>query len=216
MRSMWAAVLLGLSMVAGATEINLVAIMGNRVMVEIDGSKPKLMVPNESRNEVTLLSISNGEAVFDVAGKKQTLSMNNRSYKALASTQDASGVAGKTIALSVADGGHFFAPLTLNGVPVRGMIDTGATTLAISSSLAKTANVSFAGAATGYAQTAQGIVAARRVKINTLRFGDLLLYNVDATVIEGDFPSAPLIGMNILQRFTMQREADQLLLTQRY
>lgn len=217
MRYALASLLIFCSLTAQAVEINLVAIMGNRVMVEVDGGKPKMLAPGQSLNEVTLISLSDGAATFEVAGKKQTLTMSNRSYKATTNQAVASEAkGGKTIMLSASEGGHFFAQLTLNGTPVRGLIDTGATTLAISSRLAKAANVNFTGATSGYAQTAQGIVVTRHVKINTLRFGDLLLYNVDATVLEGDFPTSPLIGMNILQRFTMQREADRLLLTQRY
>lgn len=216
MRLIAALLMICTCLTAQAVELNLVAIMGDKVMVEVDGSKPKLLAPGQNTNEVKLISISNGTAVFDVGGKKQTLTMDNRSFKGSSERikKDAE-TSGKTLTLP-AQGGHFFAQLTVNGMPLRGLIDTGATTLAMSSVHAKMANIDYSKAPTGYAQTAQGVVPFRQVKVNVLKFGDIVLYNIDATVLEGRFPAEPLIGMNILERFTMQREADRLLLIQRY
>lgn len=201
---------------AQAVEINLVAIMGDKAMVEVDGSKPKLLAPGQSAGDAKLLSVSGHNALFEINGQKKTLSMDNRSFKNTGSgeTSSASGPA-RTIVLP-AMGGHFFAPISINGMPLKGMIDTGATILALSSTHAKMANIDMTQAQIGYAQTAQGVARFRKVKVNQLRFGDIVLYNVDATVLDGNFPSDPLIGMNILQRFTMQRDADRLTLIQRY
>lgn len=203
------------SLCAHAVDLNLVAIMGDKAMVEVDGSRPKLLAPGQSAGGAKLLSVSNGVATFDVGGQRKSLSMDNRSYRNTDGDGKAHG-GNKTMIVPIDASGHFFVQLTVNGTPVRGLIDTGATTMAISSNLAKQANIDTRYGETGYAQTAQGVVPFRKVKIDVLRFGDMLLYNVEATVLEGRFPVEPLIGMNILQRFTMQREADRLTLIQRY
>jgi aspartyl protease family protein len=201
--------LLFASLAAQAVEIKLIAIMGSKAMVEVDGAR-KLMEAGQSASGAKLLNVSADAVAFDVAGRKLTLSMDNRSIKSGPAPEG-----GKKLVMPN-DNGHFYAGLAINGLPLRGVVDTGATVLTLSSAHARAAGVDLSRATTGTAVTAQGTVATRQTTINTLRLGDIVLHNIDALVIDGQFPPIPLIGMNVLQRFTMQREADRLTLIQRY
>lgn len=201
--------LLFVSLTAQAVEINLIAIMGSKAMVEVDGAR-KLMEAGQSASGAKLLNVSADAVVFEAGGRKLTLSMDNRSIKSNISPEG-----GKKLVMPN-DNGHFYAGLAINGLPLRGVVDTGATVLTLSSNHARAAGIDLSRATTGTAVTAQGTVATRQTTINTLRLGDIVLHNIDALVIDGQFPPTPLIGMNVLQRFTMQREADRLTLIQRY
>ncbi len=201
--------LLFASLTAQAVEINLIAIMGSKAMVEVDGAR-KLMEAGQSASGAKLLNVSADAVVFEAGGRKLTLSMDNRSIKSNISPEG-----GKKLVMPN-DNGHFYAGLAINGLPLRGVVDTGATVLTLSSNHARAAGIDLSRATTGTAVTAQGTVATRQTTINTLRLGDIVLHNIDALVIDGQFPPTPLIGMNVLQRFTMQREADRLTLIQRY
>ena len=201
--------LLFASLTAQAVEINLIAIMGSKAMVEVDGAR-KLMEAGQSASGAKLLNVSADAVVFEAGGRKLTLSMDNRSIKSNISPEG-----GKKLVMPN-DNGHFYAGLAINGLPLRGVVDTGATVLTLSSTHARAAGIDLSRATAGTAVTAQGTVATRQTTINTLRLGDIVLHNIDALVIDGQFPPTPLIGMNVLQRFTMQREADRLTLIQRY
>ena len=201
--------LLFASLTAQAVEINLIAIMGSKAMVEVDGAR-KLMEAGQSASGAKLLNVSADAVVFEAGGRKLTLSMDNRSIKSNISPEG-----GKKLVMPN-DNGHFYAGLAINGLPLRGVVDTGATVLTLSSNHARAAGIDLSRATTGTAVTAQGTVATRQTTINTLRLGDIVLHNIDALVIDGQFPPTPLIGMNVLQRFTMQRDADRLTLIQRY
>ena len=215
MRLTLSTLLLLTSLCAHATELSLVAIMGDKAMVEIDGSKPKLLASGQSANGVKLVSIANGTAIFDVSGQKKTLSMDNRVFKS-SGTTSAEAPAGKTIVLFAEGGGHFYANITINGMPFRGLIDTGATTLAMSGVNARQASIDVKKGTPGYARTAAGIAPFYNVVINEIKFAGIPLYNINAGVSDGDSPQVPLIGMNILSRFVMERDGDKLILTRRY
>ncbi|MBS1155783.1 MAG: aspartyl protease [Proteobacteria bacterium] len=216
MRLTLAALLMLTSLAANAVELNLVAIMGDKAMVEIDGSKPKLLAAGQSANGAKLVSVAGGTAVFDVGGQKKTLSMDSRSFKSSGAPAAGEEGNGKQIILFAEGGGHFYANITINGMPFRGLIDTGATTLAISGVNAKQASIDPKQGTPGYVRTAAGVVPFYKVVVNEVKFAGIPLYNVETGVSGDGSPHVPLIGMNILGRFVMERDGDKLILTKRY
>jgi aspartyl protease family protein len=63
--------------------------------------------------------------------------------------------------------------------------------------------------------TANGMAPAYRVRLDTVRVGDLELNQVDALVQEQGLPIA-LLGMSFLNRIEMRRSGDQMTLVRRY
>ena len=64
--------------------------------------------------------------------------------------------------------------------------------------------------------TANGTTAAYRIKLDTVRVGDVSVNNVDAVVMEGASLSAALLGMSFLNRMDMKREGGTMTLIKRY
>ena len=64
-------------------------------------------------------------------------------------------------------------------------------------------------------QTANGTATAYRVKLDTVRLGDITLNNVDALVHDQDMPWV-LLGMSFLNRVEMRREGSNLTLIKRF
>ena len=54
-----------------------------------------------------------------------------------------------------------------------------------------------------------------RVKLDTVRVGEIVLNNVDAMVHQNDLPIA-LLGMSFLNRMEMQRNGETMTLKKRY
>lgn len=97
--------------------------------------------------------------------------------------------------------GHFNLRAELNGTPVEFVVDTGASSLALSERDAKRIGIDpetlpFA----GWAQTANGRVQISTVTLDSVEIGDIRDDNVPATVIRGDLDTS-LMGMDYLRRF---------------
>jgi len=65
-------------------------------------------------------------------------------------------------------------------------------------------------------ETANGIAPAYRIKLDTVRVGDVTVNNVDAVVMEGNSPAIGLLGMSFLNRMDIRREGEIMTLTKRY
>jgi aspartyl protease family protein len=63
--------------------------------------------------------------------------------------------------------------------------------------------------------TANGVIPAWRVKLATVRVGDVLVYDVDSVVTSGSMPYV-LLGNSFLSRFQMTRTNDQMVLQKRF
>ena len=106
--------------------------------------------------------------------------------------------------------GSYSAPVTINGKTVRGIVDTGATLVAIG---AKTANELGIAHTTGRrlrVQPANGIVHARAVMLDSVTVGNITLNDVEGAVSESDHPL--LIGMSFLKRLTINSGAGGMTL----
>ena len=82
-----------------------------------------------------------------------------------------------------ASDGLFYLTAQVNGVPVRFLVDTGATTIVLTPEDAERAGISaLPGAAPHSAETAGGTVAMARVRIGMFRAGPALARDVDAAI----------------------------------
>ncbi len=54
-----------------------------------------------------------------------------------------------------------------------------------------------------------------RLKLNSVRIADVEVYEVDAVVSEQPMPFV-LLGNSFINRFSMQRDGDQMVLVKRY
>lgn len=119
--------------------------------------------------------------------------------------------AAQTMSLVADPRGHFYAELTINGVTERGMIDTGATLVALSAATAAKMGISSSGAVVGAATTANGKVATLNKMVPRMKIGSIVLENVEVSVSEN--LGQPLIGMSVLKRLKMRAEKGQMTLT---
>ena len=109
--------------------------------------------------------------------------------------------------------GHFHMVAALNGVPVRFVVDTGASSLALSARDAGRVGIDLDGLAyTGQARTANGLVRTATVRLDSVEIDDIRDSNVPAMVVEGDL-GVSLMGMDYLRRFArVGFEGDMLVL----
>ncbi|WP_449040803.1 retropepsin-like aspartic protease family protein [Paracoccus sp. (in: a-proteobacteria)] len=109
--------------------------------------------------------------------------------------------------------GHFHLTAELNGTPVRFIVDTGASALALSPRDARRAGIDLERLVyAGQARTANGIVPTATVRLDRVAIGDILDENVPAMVIQADIDRS-LMGMDYLRRFArVSFEGDSMIL----
>jgi aspartyl protease family protein len=121
------------------------------------------------------------------------------------------GLAGVTLTRS-ADG-HFYADATINGATIHVLVDTGASTVALTRADAQAAGVQFGpGDFTATAQTAGGRVAMKPVMLDRVGIGAIEARNVDAVVIDSAM-TVSLLGQSWLRRVgNVQIAGDRMVL----
>jgi aspartyl protease family protein len=179
---------------SAAADVSVVGLFGNKAVVSIDGGQPRtLRVGQKTAEGVALVAVDGESATFEVDGKRRTLKMGQ------AYSGRATGSGNQRTVLKADGRGHFVADGQVNGATVRFLVDTGATLIALPATEAKRMGVSYLNAPRGVVSTANGSAAAYKVKLDTVRVGDITINNVDAVVIENGL-AIPLLGMSFLNR----------------
>ena len=102
--------------------------------------------------------------------------------------------------------GHFSADFHINGRYVRGLIDTGATYVALNRTTARTLGLGLANSDFKHeVRTANGITNAALVMIDRMEIGSISVENVEAFVLEDSALSTTLIGMSFMSKLHSYR-----------
>ena len=108
--------------------------------------------------------------------------------------------------------GHFSANFRVNGRALNGMIDTGATYIAINQSMARTVGLKLrASDFTHGVQTANGKTKAAFVKLDRVEIGSITVTDVDAFVLEDSALSDTLIGMSFMSKLNSYKVKGRVL-----
>lgn len=121
--------------------------------------------------------------------------------------------AGNRMAVLYSDssrGDHYFAPVTINGRTARGLIDTGATTVAMSAPLAKMFGIENIEGKTAVSSTANGTLSTTRIVVPLIEIAGIEMRNVPVSIGISD---GILIGMSFLRRVNVSMAAGTLTMT---
>lgn len=105
-------------------------------------------------------------------------------------------------------GNHFWAPVTINGHTVYGIIDTGATLISMSAETAKAFGISLDGGVKGKSSTAGGIRDITRTTVPLVDVAGIKLHNIEVSV--GDSKHPVLIGMAFLNHVNVSMNGGTL------
>lgn len=195
-------------------QVNLLALFKDKAIVHIDGVRRLLAVGEASPEGVTLIKTDSDRAVVEFDGRRETLTLGMVSV--FPRTDKSATSDNESVFLWADPRGFFYADGTINGYPVRFLVDTGATTIAISSDLARRIGIELSDGQPWIANTAGGMARMVRIKLDRVSVGDIELRDVDAGVILGSHPTTPLLGMSFLGEIDMLRRGDQMELKKRY
>ncbi|QIL80907.1 TIGR02281 family clan AA aspartic protease [Diaphorobacter sp. HDW4A] len=190
-----------------AQQAALVGVLGNKALLVIDGKSPRTLGAGDSASGVKVISVGGDSAVVESGGGRVTLRLGDTPVHV-----SANGAGDKQRLVLRADSrGHFVNSGLINGKVMQYMVDTGATLVAFSQSEALRMGVKFQDGQQVMIGTGNGSVAAHRIKLDSVRTGDIELRNVDAVVLPQPMPYV-LLGNSFLNAFQMSRTNDEMVL----
>jgi aspartyl protease family protein len=195
------AALAGFAGAAGALEkISLLALFQDKAIILIDGARHVMNSGETSPEGVKLLATDTQAETADIeiGGRRSVLK--------LGVVIGSFAPKGKSSAILYPNpSGHFFADGLINGTAVHFLVDTGATVIAMNSDTARRIGIDYL----------HNYVRTYNVTLNTVQVGDITLYNVPASVIEGNGPRETLLGMSFIGQLDMKRDSDKMELRER-
>ncbi len=195
---------------AAAQSVSMSGSLGDKALLIIDGT-PRTVAAGQTVQGIKVISVSGSETLVELNGRRQVLPLGG----AQVSLGGAGGGGGGTqIVIAAGSGGHFVSDGAINGKMVRFLVDTGATSVSMSEAEAKRLGIDYSRGQVGLARTANGTVTAHRVRLASVRVGDVTVYDVEAIVVPAPMELV-LLGNSFLSRFQMRRDADVLVLDKR-
>jgi aspartyl protease family protein len=196
--------------VAAAADVALIGVIGDKAAVlAVDGGDPKTVKVGQKWKGIAVLSVEKDRATVQIDGRRLVL-VQGQHYRSAAAMPDR-----QHVTLAADTRGHFVTEGAINGNPVRFLVDTGATTIALPGRDAQRLGLDYRKGQRGVTQTANGPVAVYRVTLDRVRLGGIELRMVDAVVIEQGLDIA-LLGMSFLNRLEMKRAGQTMTLIRRF
>lgn len=110
--------------------------------------------------------------------------------------------------------GHYVTTGTINGKEVTFLLDTGATNVSVPEKLA--GNLKLEKKAQGKSSTANGYVNVFFTRINEIRIGSIVAYDVPASINPGmNHSNQILLGMSVLKHVEFAQKGSTLTLRQK-
>lgn len=108
--------------------------------------------------------------------------------------------------------GHYYVTGSINGHTVEFMLDTGATDIAIPSSLARTLRLQRLGRMEF--NTANGVAEGYATRLQEVRVGNIVLHDLSASINPNMDDGIVLLGMSFLKKIDFSQHGDSLILRQ--
>jgi aspartyl protease family protein len=115
-------------------------------------------------------------------------------------------------AIEAGPNGHFEATFRVNGRSVNGMVDTGATFVALNETTARQLGVSLSDLYYRYAvTTANGTTEAAHITLDRMEIGSVRVKDVEAFVLKDKSLSGMLVGMSFMNKLASYKVEDGVL-----
>ena len=192
-------------------KVEVQGLFSNRAVLSIDGTMRMLKVGEVSPEGVILISADSNAAVLEIDGARKEYALGNT-----VSTQFTERTERKERLHRDPSSGMYFAHGRINGQPVKFMVDTGATSIAMSTSQAEQLGIRYKliGSPTRV-RTASGDANAYSVNLKTVRVGEISQSNIEALVVEGKPDGPILLGMSFLGRLGVEQTRTVMTLIQK-
>jgi len=201
------ALLLGAAATLAAPQrIEVEALFTDAAVLSVDGERKMLRVGQTFRG-VTLVAAYSRMATLEVEGETRVVGISRRIGAHYVPAQETVVTIRRDELL------QYQTVATINGRQVPVLVDTGANVVAMNSGHAGALGVDYRAGLPATVETASGSVAAWLVVLPSVDVGGIVVENVQASVVEGDFPGTILLGMSYLKHVSLREHQGVLSLS---
>lgn len=194
-----------------AKDVYVMALFKDKAMVSINGKNRLLVKGKPSPEGVELLSADHKQALLRIDGKERVMKLGTRIAATYSKPQR------REVRIIRNSEGSYTTSGTINGRSVEFLVDTGASSVAMSDKEADRLGIDYK--KTGQlvqVNTAGGSSIGFLVVLKSVKVGELEVRNVKATVIKDTGPQQVLLGMTFLNGLEMVNEGNLMLLRAPY
>lgn len=194
-------------------QIAVVALTQDKAVVDIDGKYHTLKIGQTSPEGVMLITADSETATLQVNGEIQTYELGGQITP---QTEKESLSAQLPITrISQNSQGLYEVAGAINGYPVDFIVDTGASSIAISSEQADRMGIRYRREGLKIeVVTASDKIPAYLITLEKVKVSYIVLQQIEAVIIEGQHPTDILLGMSFLDKVEMHWKNESLELRQ--
>lgn len=196
------------SSVFAEPSIHVEGLMNNMAVLKINGSQKILRVGQTSQG-VKLISADAKQAVILVNGQKKFLGLSGHISGQYQAPKKA------TVSI-LQNEGQYLTSGSINGRPVRFLVDTGATSISMSMDDAQRLGIPVDRSKPVYVGTAGGRVIGYPVTLDLVKVGALKASYIRGIVLESGFTGEILLGMTFLEHVNIKHEKGFMILEQNF
>ncbi|MGM0564543.1 MAG: retropepsin-like aspartic protease family protein [Pseudomonadota bacterium] len=193
--------------------VGLSAVLGERVMLEVNGQQHMLAAGETSPEGVELVRFNHDRATVRYADDQFEVRLGESPVRANYMVPEA----GQQVTIYRDGQGMYLTPGTVNGQLVNFMVDTGATSVAMDAGTAEALGIDYVNQSQGRqvaVSTANGRARAWRVVLDRVRVGAIEEHYVEAIVIESAPMRHILLGMSFLRRLDVSQQQGVMVLSE--
>jgi aspartyl protease family protein len=206
-----AALLLGMPLQA-AEQVQVVGLFPGAAVLNVDGQRKLVKVGQAGPGGVQVISADSRGAVLRVNGVERAYSLSREAGSGGASAP----VKAQTSIARGADG-HYRVVGSVGGHSIAFLVDTGATSIALNESQARTLGIDFRVVGQPMVvNLAAGTAKAWRIKLPQVKVGPLEVLGVEAFVLEGEGANDALLGMSFLNRVRWKEDQGLMVLESKF
>ncbi len=199
------ALLLAPQCLAAAVHVQVQALFKGRAMLQINGQQQLLKAGETGTSGVRLIDATSKYADIEIDGEVRRVTMSGGIHSNFTAPEE------ELVSILADPDGAYHVHGSINGQPVRFLVDTGASSVAMNGAQARRLGIDFVYLGRpGMVTTASGSVQAYALKLDRVQVGVIEVQNVDAVVIEGNYPQSVLLGMTFLREVEI-REKEGLM-----
>ena len=191
---------------SAAPNIEVEALMTDAAVLKIDGER-KMLKAGQSYKGVTLVSAYSRTATLEVDGKQQVVGLSRRIGADFQEPKE------QVVSIRRDERLQYNTTIMINGRSMPALVDTGANLVALSSKHAQALSIDYKTGLQSQVETASGMVGAWLITLRSVSVGGIRVENVQATVVDGNFPTTILLGMSYLKHVEMKENNGVLSLS---
>ncbi len=195
---------------AQAQSVALAGLLGSKALLVVDANAPRAVGVGEDYKGVKVIATTADEATIEVKGARRTVRLGEAPVSVGSRTGGA-----KRITIMADSRGHFVNSGTINGQAMQYMVDTGASTIAIGRADADRMGLKYQSGQPVRVNTANGVAQGWRMKIDSVRIGEVEVFGIEAIITSQSMPYV-LLGNSFLSEFQMTRNNEQMVLEKRH